>query len=51
MWGIVANVKADRVLRTGAKVWIEYHHGSVECPHVRGLSKSGRMAEKYTLTH
>lgn len=48
MYGIVANVASDRILRTGAKVWIERCNGDAECPVVRGCSKSGRMVEKYT---
>lgn len=48
MFGIVANVLSDRVLRTGAKVWIERCNGDAECPVVRGISKSGRVVEKYT---
>jgi hypothetical protein len=48
MFGVVANVASDRVLRTGAKVWIERCNGDAECPVVRGCSKSGRVVEKYT---
>lgn len=48
MFGLVANVASDRVLRTGAKVWIERCNGDAECPVVRGCSKSGRVVEKYT---
>jgi len=48
MWGIVANVISDRVLRTGARVWVERCNGDAECPVVRGLSKSGRQVRKYT---
>lgn len=48
LYGIVANVVADKALRTGAKVWIEYCNGDAEHPFVRGLSKSGRPIEKYT---
>lgn len=48
MFGVVANVASDRVLRTGAKVWIQRCNGDAECPVVRGCSKSGRVVEKYT---
>jgi hypothetical protein len=48
MFGIVANVESDRVLRTGAKVWIERCNGDAECPEVFGCSKSGRLVQKYT---
>ena len=48
MFGIVANVASDRVLRTGAKVWVERCNGDAECPVVLGCSKSGRVVEKYT---
>ncbi len=48
MFAIVANVKADRVLRTGAKVWIMRCNGDAECPVVLGLNKSGRAVVKYT---
>lgn len=48
MFGVVANVASDRVLRTGAKVWIERCNGDAECPVVRGCNKSGRVVEKYT---
>jgi hypothetical protein len=49
MYAIVANVKSDRILRTGAKVWILRCNGDAECPVVSGLSKGGGMvAKKYT---
>jgi hypothetical protein len=48
MYGIVANVLSDRVLRTGAKVWIHRCNGDAECPVVSGVSKSGRYVTKYT---
>lgn len=48
VFGIVANVVSDRVLRTGAKVWVCYCNGDASCPRVAGLSKSGRRIEKYT---
>jgi hypothetical protein len=44
-FGIVANVLNDRVLRTGAKVWIS--HGDLISPFVFGISKSGRVVGKY----
>jgi len=48
MYGIVANVMSDRVLRTGAKVWIHYCNGDAGCPVVSGISKGGRAVQKYT---
>lgn len=48
MYGIIANVLSDRILRTGAKVWIDYCNGDAAHPIVYGLSKSGRMVRKYT---
>lgn len=47
-FGIVANVISDRVLRTGAKVWVCYCNGDASCPRVMGLSHGGRWVEKYT---
>ncbi len=47
-YGIVANVASDRVLRTGARVWIHRCNGDAACPVVSGISKSGRVVEKYT---
>ena len=47
-FGIVANVISDRVLRTGAKVWLVDCNGGAECPQVIGLSKGGRILMKYT---
>jgi len=47
-FGIVANVISDRVLRTGAKVWLDYHNGDAACVRVIGLSKGGRIVHKYT---
>lgn len=47
MYGIIANVKSDRQLRTGAKVWILECNGDAERPVVRGLSKFGKMIVKY----
>jgi hypothetical protein len=48
MFAIVANVLSDRVLRTGAKVWVCRCNGDAACPIVIGLSKSGRRITKYT---
>jgi hypothetical protein len=48
LFGIVANVKSDRVLRTGAKVWIYYCNGDASHPMVSGISKSGHSLQKYT---
>ena len=48
MYGLIANVLSDSVLRTGAKVRINYCNGDAACPIVYGLSKSGRLVRKYT---
>lgn len=48
MFGLVANVISDRVLRTGAKVWIHYCNGDAACPVVSGLCKGGYIVRKYT---
>lgn len=48
MYGIVANVVSDRILRTGAKVWLLDVNGDAEHPEVMGLNKSGRMVTKFT---
>lgn len=48
MYGLAANVISDRVLRTGAKVWIHYCNGNAACPIVTGMSKSGRIVQKFT---
>lgn len=48
LFGVVANVKSDRVLRTGAKVWIHRCNGDAACPVVSGINKSGRYLTKYT---
>ena len=45
-FGIVANVLSDRVLRTGAKVWVTLTFGT--CGRVAGLNKGGRKTEKVT---
>lgn len=48
-YGIVANVvETDRVLRTGAKVWLlgGWNGGGFERVRVRGASRSGRPIEK-----
>lgn len=47
VFGIVANVESDRILRTGAKVWVCYCNGDAEKPRVVGLNKGGRVTEKY----
>jgi hypothetical protein len=47
-FGIVANVISDKVLRTGAKVWVCYCNGDASCPRVMGLAKGGNWCEKYT---
>lgn len=46
-FGIVANVLSDRVLRTGARVWLHYVNGDAEKPIVTGVSKGGRVITKY----
>jgi len=46
MYGIIANVLSDHVLRTGARVWILY--ANVPQPVVVGVSKGGRVVEKRT---
>ena len=48
MYGIVANVSKDSILRDGAKVWINFCNGDAERPKVFGLSKRGRIIHKYT---
>ena len=47
MYGIIANVINDSVLRTGAKVWIHFCNGDAEYPNVSGLSRHGRRITKY----
>jgi hypothetical protein len=47
-WGLVANVISDRVLRTGAKVWVQWVNGDAACPRVHGVGKGGRKVTKYT---
>jgi hypothetical protein len=47
MFGVIANVKSDRQLRTGAKVWIVYCKEDTKIPIVRGLSKHGKIITKY----
>lgn len=48
MYGLIANVINDRVLRTGAKVWIHRCNGDAACPIVTGMSKGGRYIQKFT---
>jgi hypothetical protein len=48
VFGVVANVVSDRVLRVGAKVWVGYCNGDAEKPKVVGCSKGGRVVEKYS---
>jgi hypothetical protein len=47
VFGIVANVIQDAYLRNGAKVWIVYCNGDASNPRVIGISKNGRIVEKY----
>lgn len=47
MYAVIANVVSDGILRTGARVWILYHHGDAEIARVRGCSKGGRVVNKY----
>ena len=46
-FGIVANVISDRIMRTGAKVWIVTFRGDGCAVRVNGLSKGGRRLQKY----
>jgi hypothetical protein len=46
-YGIVANVIFDRILRSNAKVYLIRWHGDMERVLVKGVSKSGRVIEKY----
>lgn len=46
-YGIVANVISDRILRTGAKVWVHRCNGDAAHPFVSGVSKGGRLVGKY----
>ena len=46
-WGVVANVRGDRVFRDGARVWIVLVPGSPENMDCRGLSKGGRRVHKW----
>ena len=48
MFGVVANVESDRILRTGAKVWVLQCNGDAAHPYVVGLSKGGRKVFKYS---
>ena len=47
MFGIIANVKSDRALRTGAKVCILSNGSSASSVYVMGISKFGRTIRKY----
>jgi hypothetical protein len=47
MYGVVANVKSDSILRLGAKVWILDSHGMSDVCKVRGCSIGGRVVKKY----
>lgn len=47
MFCIVANVKSDRALRTGARVWVSHCNGDASHPYVMGLNKSGRFIRKF----
>lgn len=44
-YGTIANVISDKVLRTGAKVWLGYPHNG--CVVVTGLSHGGRLMTKW----
>jgi len=46
LFGIVANVRDDKILRRGAKVLILHSDGDAERYVVRGLSLSGRRCDK-----
>jgi hypothetical protein len=45
-FGIVANVREDKILRRGARVLILHCDGDAEIYIVRGLSLSGRRCDK-----
>ena len=47
MFCIVANVKTDKALRTGAKVYLLRANGSANSVEVSGLSKCGRRITKH----
>ena len=46
-YGIVANVVSDLTLRIGALVWVLRCNGDNERPLLSGMSKGGRVVEKY----
>jgi hypothetical protein len=47
MFCIVANVKTDKALRTGAKVYLLSANQSAESVEVTGISKGGRRINKH----
>ena len=47
MYGLIANVMTDHVLRTGAKVNVIMYHGYIGRVEVMGLNKSGRRVTKH----
>lgn len=47
MFCIVANVKTDKALRTGAKVYLLSANGGANSAEVTGLSKGGRRIVKH----
>lgn len=47
MFGLIANVNGDRVIRDGAKVFVTDPNGGGEAWEVNGLSLGGRRVTKY----
>lgn len=47
MYGLVANVMTDHILRTGAKVHVIQYNGFIGRVEVTGLCKSGRRVTKH----
>lgn len=47
MFCIIANVKSDKALRTGAKVYLLNANQGADHVEVHGISKSGRRINKY----
>jgi hypothetical protein len=47
MYCVIANVIQDKILRTGAKIYVLYCNGDAEHPKVRGLAKGGRPITKH----
>lgn len=47
LFGVIANVVDDSILRRNAKVWILFCNGDAENPQVKGLSIHGRSIIKF----